>query len=323
MIKAKLTVLAAVAALVFGAPAFAAEDESCGKVRFGQVNWTGVSGKTETAAWMLEQMGYEADVITASVPIMFSSLAENERDAFLGLWLPTQRSMITKYMTDGKIDITTKNLTNAKYTVGVSTAAWEAGVKHFKDLADYAEEFDSTILGIEAGNDGNEIIKQMIADDAYGMSGFELKPSSEAGMLTEVQRRHRQGKWAAWLAWQPHPMNLNIDLKYLNGGEDYWGPNQGGATVYTMTRTGYAWQCPNVGQFLENYTFTVDEQSELAGYVINDEMDYAEAGRALIKAKPELLERWFAAGGTFQTGPVKTADGSKNALDVVKSALGM
>lgn len=321
MIKRKLTVVMAVLALAFSSSAFAAEDESCGTVRFGQVNWTGVSGKTETAAWMLEQMGYETDVITASVPIMFSSLAENERDAFLGLWLPTQRSMITKYMTEGRIDIVARNLENAKYTVGVSREAWENGVKHFSDLAENADKFDNTILGIEAGNDGNEIIKQMIADDAYGMSGLELQPSSEAGMLTEVQRRHRQGKWAAWLAWQPHPMNLNIDLEYLNGGEDYWGPNQGGATVYTMTRTGYAWQCPNVGQFLENYRYTVDEQSQLAGFVINDEMDYAEAGRALIKEKPELLERWFGAGGTFQTGPIKTADGSENALDVVKSAL--
>lgn len=321
MFGKKLIVMAAVAALAYGPAAFGAEDESCGTVRFGQVNWTGVSGKTETAAWMLEQMGYETDVITASVPIMFSSLAENERDVFLGLWLPTQRSMITKYMTEGRIDIVARNLENAKYTVGVSREAWENGVKHFSDLAGNADKFDNTILGIEAGNDGNEIIKQMIADDAYGMSGMELQPSSEAGMLTEVQRRHRQNKWAAWLAWQPHPMNLNIDLEYLNGGEDYWGPNQGGATVYSMTRTGYAWQCPNVGQFLENYRFTVDEQSQLAGFVINDEMDYAEAGRALIKEKPELLERWFGAGGTFQTGPIKTADGSGNALDVVKSAL--
>ncbi len=160
MIKNKLTVLAAVAALAFGPVAFAAEDESCGTVRFGQVNWTGVSGKTETAAWMLEQMGYKTDVITASVPIMFSSLAENERDAFLGLWLPTQRSMITKYMTEGRIDIVSRNLENAKYTVGVSREAWENGVKHFSDLAKHADKFDNTILGIEAGNDGNVIIKQ-------------------------------------------------------------------------------------------------------------------------------------------------------------------
>jgi len=163
----------------------------------------------------------------------------------------------------------------------------------------------------------------MIEDDAYGMGELSLQPSSEAGMLTEVQRRIDRGKWAAWLAWAPHPMNINIDLEFLNGGEDYWGPNQGGATVYTQAREGYAWSCPNVGQFLENYEYTVEEQSAMAGYVINDEMDYAEAGRKLIKENPELLERWFAQGGTYQTGPVKTKDGKSNARDVVSKALGL
>ena len=323
MMKRTLTALAAAAALSIGSTATAAEDASCGKVRFGQVNWTGVSAKTETAAWMLDQMGYETDIITASVPIMFESLAGNERDTFLGLWLPTQRSMVKKHMRSGKIDIVTKNLEGAKYTVGVNQAAWEAGVRHFEDLAENIDKFDGRILGIEAGNDGNKIIQQMIDDDAYGMGDFELQPSSEAGMLTEVRRRIDRDQWAAWLAWAPHPMNINIDLKFLNGGADYWGPNQGGATVYTLSRTGYAWECPNVGQFLENYSYTVEEQSKMAGYVINEEMDYAEAGRKLIQEKPELLERWFGQGGTYQTGPVKTADGSDNAKGVVMEALGL
>ena len=240
MMKRTLTALAAAAALSIGSTATAAEDASCGKVRFGQVNWTGVSAKTETAAWMLDQMGYETDIITASVPIMFESLAGNERDTFLGLWLPTQRSMVKKHMRSGKIDIVTKNLEGAKYTVGVNQAAWEAGVRHFEDLAENIDKFDGRILGIEAGNDGNKIIQQMIDDDAYGMGDFELQPSSEAGMLTEVRRRIDRDQWAAWLAWAPHPMNINIDLKFLNGGADYWGPNQGGATVYTLSRTGYA-----------------------------------------------------------------------------------
>lgn len=323
MMKNLLTALVAAVALAAGAAATAAEDASCGTVQFGQVNWTGVSAKTETAAWMLEQMGYDTDVITASVPIMFQSLSTNDIDAFLGLWLPTQRSMVKENMTKGNIDIVTKNLEGAKYTVGVNRAAYEGGVRHFSDLKDHIDEFDGEILGIEAGNDGNQIIQQMIEDDAYGMSGFELKPSSEAGMLTEVQRRIKRDKWAAWLAWAPHPMNINIDLAFLNGGEDYWGPNQGGATVYTLARRGYAWSCPNVGQFLENYTFSVEEQSKMAGYVINEEMDYDEAGRKLIRENPELLERWFAAGGTYQTGPIKTADGNRNARDAVGEALGL
>ena len=296
---------------------------ACNDVRFGQVNWTGVTAKTETAAWMLEKLGYKTDVITASVPIMFSSLASNQRDAFLGLWLPTQRSMVKKYMTEGKIDIVTKNLENAKYTVAVPTYVYEAGIKHFKDMDGHKQDFKGEIYGIEAGNDGNMIIQQMIDDDAYGLGDWTLVPSSEAAMLTEVRRRVRQNRWIAYLGWAPHPMNLNIDMKYLSGGEEYWGPNQGGATVYTLARTGYAWECPNVGQFLENYRYTVDEQSQMGHYIINEDMDYAEAGLRLIKEKPELLERWFGQGGTYQTGPVKTADGKTNAKGVIAKALGL
>jgi len=318
----KMTATATTATLLAAlsiAPAMAADE--CGEVHFGQVNWTGVSAKTETAAWLLEQAGYETQVSTASLPIMFQGLAREDFDAFTGFWVPTSRSMAREYMKAGDIDIVTKNLAGAKYTVAVTRAAHDGGVRHFSDLAEHIDRFDGRILGIEAGNDGNDIIDQMIGDNAYGMGEFELQPSSEAGMLTEVQRRVDRDQWAAWLAWAPHPMNLNIDLEFLEGGADYWGPNQGGASVYTLARTGYAWHCPNVGQFLENYTYSVEEQSQLAGFVINDRMDYAEAGRALLRERPELLERWFGQGGTYQTGAVTTADGEGSALEAIQAAL--
>jgi glycine betaine/proline transport system substrate-binding protein len=52
-------------------------------------------------------------------------------------------------------------------------------------------------------------------------------------------------------------------------------------------------------------------------------MDYAQAGVKLIKEKPELLERWFDHGGTYQTGVVTTADGERDALEAVQEALGL
>jgi glycine betaine/proline transport system substrate-binding protein len=324
-LKRILTAGAAVALMAgaaIGTAERAAAQDACDTVRLEQVNWTGVSAKTETLAWILQQLGYETDLITASVPIMFNSLAKNERDAFLGLWLPTQKSMIQKYMKEGSIDLLTANLDGAKYTVAVTQAAHEAGVQHFSDLDEHKDKFNGTIYGIEAGNDGNQIIKDMIADDAYGLGDWELLPSSEAGMLTQVQKDQRQDKWAAFLGWEPHPMNLNIDMAYLAGGEDYWGPNKGGATVYTLTRTGYGWECPNVGQLLQNYSFTLDEQNLLGKYVINDEMTYLEAGQRLIEEKPELLNRWFDRGGPFVFTGVTTKDGG-DATAAVKSALGI
>ncbi|RDD62903.1 glycine/betaine ABC transporter substrate-binding protein [Ferruginivarius sediminum] len=318
--------LATCAVALMAAPAAsqaAGDPEACKTVRLEQVNWTGVTAKTETLAWMLEQLGYETENVTASVPIMFQSLANNDRDAFLGLWLPTQHSMVEAFMKKGQIDIVAKNLENAKYTLAVQDYVYEAGVRHFSDLDKYKEKFEGKIHGIEAGNDGNQLILDMIADDAYGLADWELVPSSEAGMLTHVRRSLPKKGWDVWLGWEPHPMNLNIDMKFLDGGEDYFGPNKGGATVYTLTRTGYAWECPNVGQLLENYQFTLDEQNMMGDFVINQDMTYLEAGQKLIREKPELLDRWFSRGGTYASTGVSTFDGGSKAKAVVAEALGI
>ncbi|MFO7801244.1 MAG: ABC transporter substrate-binding protein [Desulfovermiculus sp.] len=320
MKKVLLFALAAVMLCVAG-PAWAKKGQ---EVRLVQVNWTGVTAKTETAAYLLEQLGYKTDVITASVPIMFQSLAQEQRDVAMGLWLPTQRGMIRKHMRKGDIDLVTTNLSGAKYTVAVTKEAYEDGVQHFSDLDQYKDKYDGTIYGIEAGNDGNKVILDMIDDDAYGLGDWELMPSSEAGMLTQVRREIDRGNpWVAWLGWAPHPMNLSIDMKFLHGGEKYWGPNQGAATVRTICRTGYAWKNPNIGQFFENFVFTVEEQAQMGEYVLNQDMDYVEAGKKLIKEKPELLERWFDQGGTYTTDVVKTADGKQDALKAVREAMGL
>ena len=301
----------------------AGDPEACKTVRLEQVNWTGVTAKTETAAWLLDTIGYQTENITASVPIMFQSLADDQRDVFLGLWLPTQRSMVATFMKEGSIDIVAKNLEGAKYTLAVPSYVYEAGVQSFADLDANRDKFGGTIYGIEAGNDGNELIKDMIADDAYGLGDWEILPSSEAGMLTQVGKDVNEDKWAVFLGWEPHPMNLNIDMNYLAGGEDYFGPNKGGATVYTLSRTGYGWDCPNAGQFFENYRFTLDEQNKLGHYVINEDMSYLEAGKQLIEDKPELLARWFDEGGTYASTGVKTFDGERPAADAVREALGL
>ncbi len=313
----------ATAVLVMTSTTHASGSGDCATVRFAEVGWTGVSAKTATAAWMLGELGYRTQRSEAKLPAIYESLTAGERDAFLGLWLPTERERVRPYLSHGDIDIVGKNLEGAKYTVAVSADAWQAGVRDFEDLAAKADRFGGRIFATQPDNKGTKIIDQMIADDAYGMSVFGLETGDVASMLAAVGERHDNGDWAAWLGWAPHPMTLDLDMRFLRGGADYWGPNQGGANVHTITRAGYAWNCPNVGQFLENYRFTVAEQSRLAGYVSNDGMNPAAAGRRLIEENPELLERWFGQGGTYRTGAVRSVDGERSAKAALSEALGL
>jgi glycine betaine/proline transport system substrate-binding protein len=91
----------------------------------------------------------------------------------------------------------------------------------------------------------------MIADNAFGLGDaeFEVVESSEQGMLAQVARATDRDEPIVFLGWEPHPMNANFELTYLTGGDDWFGPDLGGATVFTNTRAGFAAECPNLGAF--------------------------------------------------------------------------
>jgi glycine betaine/proline transport system substrate-binding protein len=82
------------------------------------------------------------------------------------------------------------------------------------------------IYGIEPGNDGNRLIMDMIAANAFGLGDaeFEVVESSEQGMLAQVARASDRDEPIVFLGWEPHPMNANFDLTYLTGGDDWFGP---------------------------------------------------------------------------------------------------
>jgi glycine betaine/proline transport system substrate-binding protein len=323
-----LTRIICTASVIAGlsAPGFALGAESCGKVHLTTGSWTSESAKTHTAAWILQQLGYETEVTKGSVPIMFQALASGDADVGTWGWLPDMREIMKPHMLEGKIDRITINMPNAKYTVAVPKYVYDAGVQSFSDLADHREKFGGKIYGIEAGNAGNGIIKSMIKNDVYGLADWELVPSSAAGMLATVKRHIERDEWVAFLGWSPHPMNIQFDLKYLSMGEehegDYWGPNKGSSQVYTWANQGYGWRCPNVGQFFENYKFTAQQQARLGLYVEEQDMGYIEAGQKLMKDNTDLVTQWLGSGGTFQTGPVMTRDGEREAVGVIRTALG-
>ena len=50
----------------------------------------------------------------------------------------------------------------------------DAGVKTLTDLGKFKDKFDGKIYGIEAGNDGNRIILDMISKPEDNLEGFEL-----------------------------------------------------------------------------------------------------------------------------------------------------
>ena len=261
---------------------------------------------------VLEGLGYETSTQMLSVPVTYKSLENGDIDVFLGNWMPTMEGDIRPYLDKGTVETIKTNLEGAKYTLAVPQYVYDAGVKNFADIAKYQDEFDGKIYGIEPGNDGNRLIQDMIDKDAFGLEDFSVVESSEAGMLSQVKRKTRRDKWIVFLGWEPHPMNSNFDIAYLEGGDDYFGPNLGGASVMTNVRKGYVEECPNVGKLLTNLEFSLTLENEVMKAILDDGKKPAVAAKNWLEANPQVLDAWLEG--------VTTKDG-KPGLAAVKASL--
>ena len=306
----KLRSTLSMAAILAGTSAFA----NCDSVTFSDVGWTDITATTAATTYVLDALGYNTDIKVLSVPVTYTAMADGDIDIFLGNWMPTMEGDIAPYREAKTVDTVRENLEGAKYTLAVNKAATDLGIKDFADIAKHADALDSKIFGIEPGNDGNRLIQSMIDADAFGLNGFEVAESSEQGMLAQVERATKKGDPIVFLGWEPHPMNANFDMGYLTGGDDYFGPNLGGATVFTNTRAGYVGECANVGKLLGNLKFTLAMENEIMGAILNDGQDPQDAAEAWLKANPDAYMAWLDGVTTFDGG---------DALAAIKARLGM
>jgi glycine betaine/proline transport system substrate-binding protein len=310
----KRLLAATVLAGALATPLHAAEPESCATVHFSDVGWTDITATTAVATTILQALGYETEVSILSVPVTYTGLANGDIDVFLGNWMPSMEGDLAPHRDAGTVEVLRPNLEGAKYTLAVSKSLADQGLTDFADIKEFADALDSTIYGIEPGNDGNRLILDMIEQDAFGLGSFELRESSEQAMLAEAQRAERTGEGIVFLGWEPHPMNANLEMVYLTGGDDFFGPDFGGATVYTNVRKGYVAECPNVGKFLSNLEFTLEMENEIMGSILDDGEAPEDAAAAWLKANPKVLEPWLAG--------VATRDGG-DGLAAVRDALGV
>jgi len=316
MTKLKSTLAIASAALVAASMTTSAlADGHCKVVRFADVGWTDITATTAATSVVLKSLGYAPNAKVLSVPVTYKSLENKDIDVFLGNWMPTMEGDIAPYRKKGTVEtLTPANLEGAKYTLAVNKNAADAGLKDFKDIAKFKDQLDGKIYGIEPGNDGNRLIQDMFDKNAFGLKGFEVVESSEQGMLSQVARANKRKKMVVFLGWEPHPMNANFKLTYLTGGDDFFGPNLGGATVFTNVRKGYTAECPNVGKLLGNLKFSLAMENEIMGAILNDGQDPDKAAQAWLKKHPNVVKGWLAG--------VKAMDGGDSWM-AAKKGLGL
>ncbi|WP_081951617.1 choline ABC transporter substrate-binding protein [Pseudomonas cremoricolorata] len=271
----------------------AAEAESCKTVRMGLVSWTDVIATSAIAKHLLEELGYEVKQTTASQQIIMAGIRDKRLDIYLGYWQPLMTPVVQPFLDAGQAtQLPQPSLRDARTTLAVPTYLYDKGLKSFSDIARFQKSLGGKIYGLEAGVGSNQIIKQMIADDKFGLKDFRLIESGEIGIVSTLKRAVAREDDVVFFGWTPHPMNVNFDISFLSGSEDVFAPNDGKATVSTLTAPNYKTQCPNVQRLLENLTFTAEEESEMM-IPIMDRAPAEQVAAQWLAKHPQRRDTWL------------------------------
>lgn len=289
---------------VLAGPSWAQETANCSEIRLAETGWSDLALTTATARQVLGALGYETTSQMLGLGVIYKSLEKGDVDAFLGYW-PKAQVEFSSFYDSGAVEVLSTNLDETKFTLAVPSYVAEAGVQSFDDLATHADRFGAEIYGIEPGS--NRYLIEMVEDGRYGLGEWKVVESSEQGMLAQVQNAVAKEDWIVFLGWEPHPMNRNLDMTYLSGGDDVLGANYGADTIHTVARENFKVSCANAARLLSNLHFTIDYENAGMSLILDDGQDSDDAALDMMRQNPELVYGWLDGVTTREGEPALPA----------------
>lgn len=254
-----------------------------GKVTLAYVNWDSEIATHHVMQKVLEDEGYEVELLAVDNAPMWAGVADGSADATMAAWLPvTHKAQYDEYG-DQVVDLGA-NLEGAK--IGLVVPEY-VDIDSVEELNDHADQFDGQIVGIEPGAGVMQATEEAI--DAYGMDNMELLQSSSAGMAAELQKAYDNEEWIVVTGWTPHWKFSKFELKYLDDPQEVFG---GEEQIHTIVRQGLEEDMPQVYDILNNFHWTTDDM-EAVMLKIEDGMDPEDAAAEWVEENQDKVQEWL------------------------------
>jgi glycine betaine/proline transport system substrate-binding protein len=259
-------------------------------VRIGWVNWsdTEITVKLATTA-LQDHLKQPVKLVMADIGIQFQALANGNIDLIPMVWLPsTHKAFYDKYR-DRLEDLGV--LYEGRIGMAVPTSVPVSEVSSVEDLnkPEVRQKLDGKILTSEVGNGQYKLTVKAI--DEYKLEGYKLVASSETGMLNELDRNLKRGKWSLVNAWSPHWMFSKWSLRYLDDPKQIFG---GAEQIHAVARKGFSQQYPEVAYFFGHYSIPKADLEALMMQARQTSSDQAVA--AYYAANKSRFEPMFKQG---------------------------
>ncbi len=254
------------------------------KISIAYANWLEGIAMSHLAKVVLEEKGYEVELLNADVAPVFASVSREKADVFMDAWLPvTMKDYIDQY--GDQIEFIGEVYDSAR--VGLVVPQYVT-IDSIGELAAYKGQFSSEIVGIDAGAGIMKTTDKAIGD--YGLDGYKLLTSSSSTMLASLQKAMEKEAWIVITGWTPHWMFDRYPLKFLHDPKGTYGNVE---SIYVIGWKGFTEKDPFVAKFFSNIKFTTEEISSLMKALKDARMDEEDLVRKWRDEHRELVESWI------------------------------
>lgn len=195
-----------------------------------------------------EQQGYSIDITEGDVGVMYLGVSQGEIDVYADAWDPTLHGpYIEKYKNDMEII----GMLYEQAPLGWAVPSY-VDIESIEDLKGREDEFKGRIVGIEPSA-GMMLTSEEIIE-GYELD-YELLNGSTIGMLTELQRAINNEEPMVFLAWRPHTMFQQFDIKLLEDPKGFWQYDD----IKVAVANGFKEKAPDLYRFLENLKIDIED----------------------------------------------------------------
>lgn len=256
-------------------------------VKIGWSAWSDAEFATKLAAKLIEdELGQDVELVQTDVAPLYQGVSRGDLDLMMMAWLPQTHA---DYYARVKDDVETIGTVydGAKLGWIVPNYIPEDMISSIEDLSkdEVKERLDSTIQGIDPGAGLTRLSQQAVKD--YGLDDYNLQISSEAGMLTTVDRAMRSEDWFVATSWSPHWMFGKYDVRYIEDPKKSLGEAE---HVDILARKGFQEDRPEVAAFLSRMKMPIADLE--AGMFNAQETSYEEAVAQYIEDHPDQVDAW-------------------------------
>lgn len=257
----------------------AAPDEKK-KVELIYVEWSSEVASTNVVKAILqEKMGYEAEMIPVTASAMWQGIASGDADAMVAAWLPTTHGHYFEKVKDEVVDLG-PNLVGTR--IGLVVPQYVT-IDSIEEINANAEKFNGKIIGIDPGAGLMSKTEKVMKD--YSLRDMELVEGSGATMTASLADAIKQNRWVVVTGWTPHWKFAKWDLKYLEDPKSIYG---GQEEIHTIVRKGLQKEMPDVYQFLDKFSWTLNDMQQVM--IWNQEGGTAyENAKRWIEENPEKV----------------------------------